>query len=264
MNKLIAFLLIFITALFSYGLGEDLDQTVAVDLCLNDWVSNYGFDNSGIGLEDKKLVKGRYRKHLGVNLVKVYEGKDEIEWFVKSSDNPAHEYLGAMMMNLLFGSRTPIVKIVRGEEMHTASRNLVGFVTEFSAPKSKRYGEGELVVALDWLGIADRNDLNMGYVLTEKGLEATRVDYDDSFLFHNCDDIDSGYLNRLLERYRLEEVEFMMKTIRDLPEEVVKEVMRAGLNTLRKNEFRVDERQMSKILRTLLERKRSIGELLLF
>lgn len=246
-----------------------LDRTRALNLGLKDEMDMMSLDRGRLSLEGMKLVS---KKSSGVSHGGVYRDRDGVVWFVKQGQNAEYEFLASVMMNVLFGNRTPLVKLVDGRSGYTASRNILGFMQKKGAPeKTVRYGEGALAVALDWLGVFDRHEANMGYIVREDGLEATRVDYDASFDFraiYETEDTDqdrpnfNGHLIGLIDAYGIEEVVGMLEVIRDLPEDVLIKLFDVSVAMLEENNFRVNAKSMDKILNHLIERKYKIGKLL--
>lgn len=253
-----------------------LDQTPAVNLNFSSEIMLS--DDSFLNFENLKLVS---EKNSGSSGGGVYRDKDGAIWFLKSTKQAEYEFLGSVMINLLFGDKTAKVKLVKNNDQNSvasknyvASKKLLGFIPEISLIGSEViYGDGALAVALDWIGITDRHKENMGYILTQKGLEATRIDYDASFSFFEehsvmdrddfLHDLDEDYLFELIARYSIEDCLFMFKTIRDLPDDIVLKLFKRSLDVLQENNYKkLNSKKMDAMLAGLIARKKKMENLL--
>lgn len=146
----------------------------------------------------------------------IYRESNHI-YYVKQS-NPFTELTGGKLMNLIIGTlRTAKVKIIADKANHVASLQLQHFQTKklfndtYSYMFKNVIGEVDLTIAMDFLGLVDRHDQNVGYIiLPDLPPIAARIDFDTSFSFdqirpsHNTDyNPDSNHLSLELLYYSI-------------------------------------------------------------
>lgn len=91
----------------------------------------------------------------------VYSDLSGSIWFVKHGQDPIMEYLRSKVMDLLIGPLSPEVKLLIDDPNYTASKRIPGFLTEYEVMADPNHkpivGKEELLIAMDLMGLVDRN-----------------------------------------------------------------------------------------------------------
>lgn len=206
----------------------------------------------------------------------IYRDANHI-YYVKQS-NPFTELLGAKLMNYIVGEQfTPVVKIVIDEVNYVASLELPNFITARTFTEKchrlckNAIGEADLDIVMDFLGIVDRHDRNVGYVLLPHLPPfAARIDFDTSFAFETNPRKNADYnpnsnhlcLNLLIHSIKKHpKAQFInsMKKLVSIPdEEIVRTIMQSYVS-LSQLEFTELEPFLT-LANKLLERKKLFRE----
>jgi hypothetical protein len=189
---------------------------------------------------------------------KIYSDSDGTRWFVKVGGKGGldpyliREYVGAALLRHIYGPQIPEIRLLqrskglRDGPLATASRELPGFVSYWGAyldalwnlnfPRlPKAFGEADLKIAMDFIGLGDRNWHNQGYVLIDNERFAARVDFDFSFWFDwffSIDQNEKGHVDNMMlwlrsgnKDYPLEELQLAVERLIGVPDQVIEDVM---------------------------------------
>jgi len=210
----------------------------------------------------------------------IYMDANKIYYFVQSPKSVKNELIGSKLMQLMVGTeRTAIVKLLKDKRQKIAARMIKGFRIKatFDTKDKRIVGCAELAIAMDFLGLINRNESNIGIVeLDSKTLTPARVDYAYSFQFDQkggaksmSEDRDPLCLKQLyqtLEKYPLSEILPALEKVIDISDDqIFIEVIRcwAALSDLKIESFSLKEATLlaSKLIQRKNIFKRVWGEL---
>lgn len=156
--------------------------------CANptEFLQNMGIDIHQNIISFKNLQKISKLKR-GHNKGTFYKDQNGVEYFVKECAI-VNEFIGSRLLNLIMGTEcTPIVKLLL-EKKGTASLKLSNFLRkkDIDLKNKEIIDEVPLAIAMDFIGLCDRNLKNMGYILLPSNeYKSARVDFDTGLRFHD-------------------------------------------------------------------------------
>lgn len=238
------------------------------------FLKNYGIniDKDIIQLSNLQL----YRKKTTNNLKGIYIDSNNIIYYIKKA-NPITEFMGSRLMNLIVGTKcTPIVKIVSDQKFTVASIELLNFKTQKDQDITNKtiLGETEINIAMDFIGLVDRHQGNMGFVKDFKDpeiLRRARVDFDASFDFESNfigeHSLGTNYLNlkhlrSSANRYPKNEVINAIKKIINIPDEKIIMVIFQAWATLTRAGYVLELNHCLAFAHQLIERKKAFLDVL--
>ncbi|PWU04819.1 MAG: hypothetical protein C5B43_04085 [Verrucomicrobia bacterium] len=186
-----------------------------------------------------------------------YRDQERKMWIVKKGQNAVNEYLGAKIMKL-FVPNTPEVKLLKDAPGFTASLYIQEFHMETAIQKlinKSIVGQFELNLAMDLIGIGDRNYANMGYISQNNVFEAVRIDFDESFKHFNFDLPIDPKLNMCAELYSSNLSGKKAKRILNTPDELIFYVLGDSYNDLLTIKADFDVEHYKKLADVIIARK---------
>lgn len=197
----------------------------------------------------------------GGQLSGIYKDLNNDTWYVKSAlGSPANEYLCSKIMSLFIGPFVPEIKLFFDQPKLTASKLLPNFIIERkSDPHKPVVGALELELAMDLVGLTDRNSGNQGYIDLGDTLQAARVDLDYSFKFTS---IDKLYLNNSrLSKLTSEDLEQGILTVErfmSVPDEQILYVLGEAYTDLLEAGCTLDQERLEPLGEKLISRRNQL------
>lgn len=249
-----------------------------IDKMLASLVKRSEGEEAFLNFESLKKVKEKPGK---LNAGGIYKDQNEVVWFVKeehptvdwlmNKKRPINEYLASKLMDLFIGPFSPEVKLFKESSTCTGSKHVLQFIEKYEVDKNndprERLGELKLNIVMDLLGIGDRHDGNVGYVVVRDKLIAARIDFDDSFQFLLYPEEDL-YLSSMHDFKDLSpsDIEEVLNEIVSIPEEYLLHVLNDGFQSIQSTalgkNYNENKEGYDNLGLRLLERKRLLGELL--
>lgn len=230
-------------------------------------------DQDIIKISDLQLYK---RKPAGNCHGGVYRDAQQTTYYIKKS-SPFTEFIGSKLMNLILGTTcTPHVKLIRDKKYHTASLELPKYQTQKKVDTTNKniLGEADLAIAMDFIGLVDRNSRNMGYViLNSTTVLAARVDFDFSFDFESghlgeyslpstIDHLNLKHLYFSIQKYPKKQVIHAIKKVINIPDEELVFIFFQSWVTFTRAGYSLDLKPYLDLAYLLIERKNAFREAL--
>lgn len=173
----------------------------------------------------------------GSVLAKIYMDANKVFYFVQTPKSLRNELVGSKLMNIILGSeRTAQVKLLEDKPKMTAARMIKGFRIKDKAGIGDRkvVGAAELDIAMDFLGVINRKESNIGHVsLNDHTLTPARVDFSCSFQYEkkpteSCNSIKNDQdhlcldqLYKTLDKYSTNEILPALENLIDISDEQI-------------------------------------------
>lgn len=213
-------------------------------------------------LSKLKLLKA---KPLGVSDQLVFRDENEVVWFVKKSEMLAKEYLGSKLMNLLIGPLSPESRLLIDAPGYIGLKYILRFVEQWEIRQINKpiVGKLKLDLAMDLLGMDERNANNIGYINEDDKLVASRINFENSFKFDWNIDEENIYQETLYRHSTLMDKNDMKIAIEELlaiPDYYIFETLSEGISDLLATEsgLELDIDEYKKLGHVLTKRKQQL------
>lgn len=210
-----------------------------------------------------------------------FADEEDNEYFVKKC-GLFNEFMGSRLMNVILEENSPLIKIVKDRISTTAAEKLPKFVRKRDYIKKKESrrnkhtitDEVRLAIAMDYIGLCDRNDKNMGYrrLKPRTQFSAVRVDYDTSFRFGkngrwsgigvNIDYLDLSLLEISIKKFPRDQVIKALAKVVSTPDKEIIMAVVEGWATLRHIGYNLPLDTGFTFAKQMIERKKAFNKIL--